>query len=111
MCLMWFPQKDRSKQLQTHTSMKEIILEHAEGRVVFQEVALPGLRMRWRVDVGQHVDVAVDHGVEGEELALRVVAGVDPGDEVVLKDARTVPTSKLVLTHVNKHWWRRGNLN
>ena len=40
----------------------------------------------------QDIDVAVEDGVEGEELAAAVVRGVDPGHEVVLEHPRAVAT-------------------
>ncbi len=45
---------------------------------------LPGLRPGWRVHVCQHVAVAVEHGVQGQEVVLALVRSVHLGDEVVL---------------------------
>ena len=45
---------------------------------------LPGLRPGWRVHVCQHVAVAVEHGVQSEEVVLALVRSVNLRDEVVL---------------------------
>ena len=54
------------------------LVDHGEGGIILQQVVLLSLlRRRGCVGIGQGVNVAVDRSVQGQELPLAFVGGVD----------------------------------